>query len=107
MKARWNEKCVCASCVCVTSTFLNTQGKILWNAQFGNDLQKKKGFEVLYNVRRGHKLCKGKNTLFILLQIFMFVFRFFSIHGRKNPLGMGGRGKFSVSLTDEVVVIVT
>lgn len=36
--------------------------------------KKKKVFEVLCVNGGGHKLRKGKNSLFILLQIFMFVF---------------------------------
>lgn len=75
-------ECVCVS-VCITSTvfFLHTRGAFRM-LNLAMILQKKRFFEVLC-VRRGmrgvggaeHKLRKGKNArLFILPQIFMFVF---------------------------------
>lgn len=55
---------VCA-CVCVTSTFLYTLGRVLWNAQFGNDLQKKKGFEVSYITYGEGINCVKVKTLYL------------------------------------------
>lgn len=71
------------------------------NAQFGNDFAEKKVLKF-YVYEQGHKLRKGKNALFILPQIFMFVFLssawfFFSLHFFFR--------KFSVSLADEAVVV--